>query len=348
MKIGKNSILAIFLFAINFNIYAMEPASPDPSNYKWAALAGGVLLSAVGLKHFLTYIRSEPVTFFAFGDLPSDTQLTIVSFLGEYTSAKTLQEAGHIINLLAQTSTHLEQFINNSQNCLQLIKNLAKRFDVSDEEAAKALQTRQAKRRLQIQNDLFVLCRNKGDIDVVAGINALPQDVDVEFTYKGISEPTNGKRYFAKITSITPLVALSLMRRRFENAGALASMMTFLFSHNVDINKANKDGMTALMFASQYDSCSWAVRLLVGNPAIDINQQDLQGNTALMHCLKNDAPNWPSQFNLMHLLSHTDINPTLANFAGLTPLQAAQQEEINGVHGLVETIQEAIDKKYGK
>lgn len=347
MKIGKNSLLVIFLFTISFNVYPMEPASPDPSNYKWAALAGGVLLGAVGLKHFLTYIRSEPVTPFAFGDLPSDIQMTIVSFLGEYGSAQTLQESARMINLLAQTNKQLEQFINNSQNCLQLIKNLAKRFGCSDEEAARALQTQQAKRRLQIQMDLFSLCRNRGDFYIVAGANDLPADIDFEFTYKGIMVPTQNKPKF--IANITPLIALSLMGRRLENGPALDFMVQFLFSHNVDINGANENGITALMFAVEFNGNDWVVRRLVQNPTININQQDLQGNTALMHCIINDAPNYPSYNNLTWLLSHNDIDPELANFAGLTPLQAVeQQQDAFWKDDFIQAIKNAIDKKHGK
>src|SRR5271163_2593731 len=118
MKKNKSCIALLLLFLTTLNTYSMEPAPENASSLKWVALAGGVLLGAVGLRQFLSYIHSEPATPFPFGDLPIDAQSTIVSFLGQYTSAKTVYEAAQTINALARTNKQLEQFINDPRNCL--------------------------------------------------------------------------------------------------------------------------------------------------------------------------------------------------------------------------------------
>lgn len=80
-----------------------------------------------------------------------------------------------------------------------------------------------------------------------------------------------------------------------------------------DINQANKEGETPLMYAAKYDYD--LLLFFIQKRRCGVNQQDLQGNTALHHAIavggkrRRDA-----------LIAHKNINPNIRNRLGQTPL----------------------------
>ena len=123
-------------------------------------------------------------------------------------------------------------------------------------------------------------------------------------------------------------------------------MMQLLIKYGADVNKVNSKGLTALMLAAYIKKVD-AVQCLLNNPNIAINQQDKKGGTALMAAIdtRNRVMNKFIIKSIVKLLLDAGADPELANFAGLTPLQAAQQ---TGDQEVIDLIQDAIDKKYGK
>ena len=98
-------------------------------------------------------------------------------------SADTLQEAAQMISSMAQVDKYLNAQINDPQVCLQLIKRLAKRFNCSDEEAAKALQIPEARRRLELQIKLWSVLRAE-DMQ-----NLINEGADPDFSMRVMDEP---------------------------------------------------------------------------------------------------------------------------------------------------------------
>jgi ankyrin repeat protein len=112
-------------------------------------------------------------------------------------------------------------------------------------------------------------------------------------------------------------------------------MIETLLEHGAEINKTTTKGKTALMLATELGNTD-AVESLLDDPNLAINQQDDDGNTALMLALlKQDT------FELIQLIA-AGADPVIANNAGLTPLQAAEQI---GDREIIYRIRQAILKK---
>lgn len=292
MKITKklSSFIALLLFATTFNSHSMQE-QPSRGVLGWAAIVGGILLGTIAIK-----MLWQPQESFPFTDLPQDMQNRIIQLLNLEITAESLEVAAKTINSLAQVNTKLNQKINDSQFCLQLIKYLAQKYDCSDEQAAEMLRTQEAKRRLELQKTLAHLCSKKIYLfDTVKDTERFEkicqEGVDLNFTYKG---------------NITPL-ELSL------------------FSGN--------DAFFETL-------CSVEENPLDGNKRLDRNKRITKGGgTALIIAAKIHKPAY------VKILLDTGADPELANFKGITPLQAAQEENNQTIINL---IQDAIDKKYEK
>jgi hypothetical protein len=317
MKITKksNAFIAFLLLATTFNGYSME--QPSRNNLGWAAIVGGVLLGAVAIKMLW---QSQPGEPFPLENLPPEMSEKIIQLVSLNTATTSLEEAAFTINSLAQVNKELNELINDPKFCLKIIKSLAKKFNCSDQEAAKALKTKEAKRRLGLQEHLrlvvsvLVIQLEIGDIEnnIKAFIEA---GVDLNFTYRTDSGRT-----------------LLIMAAMYNNC----PMIQMLLKNGAHINKANLRGHTALMVAVYVNNTD-AVQCLLNTPNIAINQQDNTGWTALMMAIakKNKS--------IIKQLLNAGADAERADFNGITPLQTAQQF---GNQEIIDLIQDAIDKKH--
>src|SRR5690349_23118534 len=137
----KGAFIALLLISLSFNTYTMELETKQSS---WLTWLGSEIL---GVKVY------ETTSYSSFNNLPKEIQNIILSYVYMGANAKSVKEAGQAINSLAQVNNELNQFINDPQFCLQTIKHLAKKFNCTDETAALALNTTEAKRRLGIQKE---------------------------------------------------------------------------------------------------------------------------------------------------------------------------------------------------
>jgi hypothetical protein len=197
--IKKIGCLVILLSFVAQKTYTME--TPD-NNPGWLGYAKETILNGYsGLKQFLSNVTianaETPNGAFSFGQLPVDTQTEIIKLLAGSCTDKTLKESAQTINALAQTNKHLNTLINNPEFNLQLIKNRAKQFNVSDIKVAKELQTQSSKTQLKIQLALAKIMKElieeQENNNALAKLNRLLKGftiedklykVDLDFTYR--------------------------------------------------------------------------------------------------------------------------------------------------------------------
>lgn len=135
-----------------------------------------------------------------FHNLPIELKMRMVfDVIG---TSDSLEKAIEKIKTLASTDGLLAKKLNASQFCLQVIKQLAKKFDISDEEAARMFGTTEAIRRLEkLQDPLHKaigdakMAARKANIaeknTAIALIKTLiiNQQADVNFVYEGYATP---------------------------------------------------------------------------------------------------------------------------------------------------------------
>jgi hypothetical protein len=332
-----SSFIALLLLAATFNAYSME--QPDDNTKKgWEAQVGSVLLKGKKkLKQFLSYVHSEEEQITAqateqslFINLPQDMQNIIIGLLAENSSAKSLAFAARTINSLTLVNHYLHDFINEPTFCLQLIKHLAQQFNCSDETAAQALQTQEAKKRLTIQREFKTLFLTKNIFDEKE-FNRLYEKyknhVDLNFTYKPL-------KYTLLLShSMTPN----------DVKVKTTKIKCLLSTKKVDVNCTNQFGETPLI-ACVLNAEAQTVELLCKYPTIKINQKNADGQTALMFLCKNFDD---IEFNLekITILLENGADPEIPNNEGITPLQEIQ---IHQNQKSINLIQDAIHKKHGK
>ena len=129
-----------------------QQTSEQPSFRDYAEYIGNVLLGN---------IKFKSTEFSELTQLPPEDQSRIASFLIINDTTDTLEICGKTINALAQVNKELNELINNPDFCLQVIKRLAQRFNCSDQEVAEALQTKEAKQRLEIQIQFLTTVNQK-------------------------------------------------------------------------------------------------------------------------------------------------------------------------------------------
>ena len=341
--------------------------------------------------HTMEQPNKEQEESFAFTELPPEMQYYFTKLIAQSSTATTVEEAGKIINALAQTNKELHEVINNPLFCLRVIKNLAQQFACSDQEAAEALQTKEAKHRLEIQKQFLILCQQE-DFNEQA-FNLLYEQhkeyVDLNFTFyilnpQGKAEITlllavainnncpaiqtilnhgadinkvtsNGETILMYTSAVGYLDAVQCLLNnphiiidQQDNIGTTALMlaaqnnkcpvMRILLSHGADINKADVNGSTALLFAIIYAGME-TIQCLLNNPHIAINEQDNNGYTALIEAIQTE------NMLIIQRLLEAGADPEIATFEGLTPLKAAQQTEDQEIITLIE---EAIQRKHEK
>src|SRR5579863_6799140 len=149
------SFIALLLLAATFSTHKThsmkrlrEENVQQRPVFAQAQLQSGEWVNIVGL--ILT--QDAPMQLllknFDFKKLPEDVQGHIIQLLSLGTTATTLEDAAYIIKSLSLTDKRLNEMINSHYMCLKIIKNLAYKFQCSDQEAAQALNTPGAKRQL--------------------------------------------------------------------------------------------------------------------------------------------------------------------------------------------------------
>ena len=257
--------------------------------------------------HSMEQPNKEQEESFAFTELLPEMQYYFTKLLAQSSIATTVEEAGKIINALTQTNKEFLELINNPLFCLRVIKSLAQQFACSDQQAAEALQTKEAKHRLEIQKQFLILCQQENFNE--QEFNLLYEQhkayVDLNFTFY-IVNPEQKK------LEITLLIQAAIQ----NNCPAIQTIL----KHGADINKATSSGETALIYMStlQYTE---AIQCLLNSTHIAIDQQDTDGWTALMFAAENnECP------IIRLLLSHgADINK--ADNHGFTALMLAVANE---------------------
>lgn len=298
----------------------------------WAVILGSVLLGAATLKELL-FTEQET---FLFSKLPQETRNHIIEMAGLYTTAETLEIAAHTINSLAQVNKESNQKINDPIFCLQIIKYLAKKFNHSDFQVCLALKTHAAKQRLELQKKLCDLCLDTPSTPMTQRernnlndnlIFLCKQGADVNFTYP-ISR-RNLHQQKDEIIIMTPLMIASVLN--YE-------MIPPLLSQKADINMANFEGTTALMFAATARNLTATKYLCRHREILDVNKQDSQGNTALMFSIL-PSPYHDAEtifFAITKTILKAGANPDLANNDSITPRQEAIQSRNNEIIKLFE------------
>ncbi len=366
---NKYLILVLALIFIVPQAQAMEER--NTLGVVGAAIIGGILLGKYALNLLWQPTAPNDVEEFSseelgleelgpeepnlFLTLPEEIRAYIITLIQQGITGRSLKEVGKTINALAQVDKALNTQINNRHYTLQLIKHLAKRFNCSDEEAAKALQTEAAKRQLTLQGQLRQICTSPFHSNDPALLAKLTQSlerlvrlgVDLNFTYPSAEG----------WGTWTPLM-LCFRGRIYFN------LIFYLLEHNADINQQNNQGKTALMLCA-----SNGYIMLGGNfnewrhffktTHLDINVQDIMGNTVLIYIMKYyvDHVTYPNGFSqppvkmsaiallrIIQELLAIGADPTLGNFKGETPLGLAQEFEDPEV---IKLIEEAIETKQG-
>lgn len=298
MKLANNMLFIIFLsFIFAHNIHTMKrPIENEPS---------------------------QPISF---NDLPPEILYQIVLNISK--TAQSVQEAGKAINDFLQTNKELTVLINNPTICLQIIKNLSQHFKCSDQKAAEALQTEEAKDRLNIQKKFVYVCLqenlNDEDFDLFYKQYENYIDLDFVFSFDRDEEDSDGvERTILMLAAITND----------------CNLITKLLKLGADINKVNSEGMSALIIAVYYGHID-ATECLLINPKIAINQQTQTGWTALLFSIGSDDS------TLIQMFLDHEANINQASFDGVTPLTMAVSNNcINAVKCLLGNPNIAIDQQ---
>ncbi len=321
MKMVKRTLLSVVMLMTSlFTIHGMEPESSDWMNVLKNSILGSV-------DQFFLYIKSESSTSFNFVELPLEIQHHIISLLSQYSNAESLKEAGKAINALARTNKDLNGLMNQSQFCFDLVRFLAKKFKTSDEEAAKAVATKEVQRQFGLQKKLYsYVCDDKWNKYKDKIQQLCKEGADINFIYK------SGK------------TVLMYAAKGFD-----IPLFDFLVSLGADINFANNEGITPLMVAAEsgcsYDLHSDFQKLITAHKKFNINQQDFNGNTALMHALVVVG----DDTDVINSLLDAGADPELTNFNGVTPLAYIKKTSWNifeDKDAIINLLEQAIKKKY--
>jgi hypothetical protein len=331
----KNSILiTLLLITCASATFCMEPEQP---NRRWVSYAADVIIYGTdALRDFLSFISLEPIypPESKFASLLPEMQQTIIAFLSERTNASTLTRAARAINSLAQVNQQLNTLINDPIFSLQIIKHLAAQFDCSDETAAAALQTKEAKHRLAIQKqfeELFTAVHVFDEKLFNQLYKKYHKYVDLNFTYRYFDDPKLDKKD-------TLLIDAAQCDSYYKEH----KINSLLKTNRIDINYQNKAGATALMQCAYFCNKPKELASLIAYPNININVQNKAKNTALHYACFREKYN---QSKYIKILLDADADPEIANMDNQTPLtiiiKFGNDEEID-------LLKKAIEKKHEK
>lgn len=337
----KRLFLTFSLFFSAHNSFGMEQALQSTI----ADLIFNILLGDTALLQALVTQPESP-------DLPQEMKNLIMQFVITGATGDTLEESAKAINTLAQLNKELNNQINNLVHTATLVSHLAKRFNCSEEDVCKALKTKTAKIYLRANQNLTENIINSNPCSLPYNVNFRINNAT--YITHSAHSPSNPHNY-AIVTPRIPgggnyIMYLSNSHSKLHDLNKVTNACS------VNINLANNRGRTALMVATNP-----ARQLLLKKyQNININQQDHDGNTALLHALKTEETvagiplsklAWYNTVTMFYnpsvqtvqLLLKYGADPELANFNGLTPLQAAINTHNDQI---IQLIQNAIEEKH--
>lgn len=329
MKLFKKSLLITGLLNIVAgNIHGMNEQKEVKVN---VYQVGDVLLGQ-------SYLNPGEHIVFTMMGLPAEVASKIAGYLFIYQSVENLIEMGKIINILARTNKELNELINDPYFSMQLIQYLQGKFNCSQLDVIKALQTQEAAKDLRPQ------WNQKRLYDLVYSIVSY-QHQDTEKALSELSDLCKSEginlNFMYSNTIFGDNFTLLMMAAIRHNK----VLMNRLIYYGADINFANNKGHTVLMYVIQKDDIE-AVKMVLSSPNININQQDKDGNTALMLAVKNEQS---YRKVIAQMLLDAGADPEIADFKGVTPLEQAKDENIFGQNDkVIAILKQAIRKKYGK
>lgn len=356
--------MRIILFSIYFLFATTSPMDP-PFKNRWIQMAGGILVGTVALRAFLSYIHSsqpqkplsqqqplpETQEPFDFSQLPKDMRLIIIDLLTRNAYAQTLEEAAYTINSLAQVNKELNELLNDSRYCLQIIKHLSQRFNCSDEAAAKALKIKAAKERLELQAFLNLIHIRNDILPDEMILDALIQDgIDLDFTFTSYEGEV-------VVTPLTPLI-VCIAYGRFELA-------TLLIQKGANINNSkNIWGVTPLMQCTSnmyYEHRFDFFKYLMSLPNINVNQKDIRGQTAFNRFLiakfwqaGGESITLEQTLEVIKLLLDAGADPENPMEGGIAPLEVIRRNHFNvipdqaSLQKIIAMMEDAIQRKHAK
>lgn len=363
---------------------AVKTSSPPPVTISksqsiptWVTFAGAILTAttreskAGALKKLLAYIHNPSSTetspqFQKFSELPLELKTKIIAFATLNSSAKTLSEATQAIRALSkvnkQFNTILNKLINDPEFCLKIIKSLGQQFNVSDEEAAKALGTAEARNRLKIQEPLYSLCQIQGSKNVRVHEEQLRklQALLKKNPALGIA-PDPNFTYMEKVYSpgkFDPYKMIFTRKEHIEDPVSTPLMMTLkrgnyplakdLLDHGSDINQVTPNKETALIKAIKWNVIP-TLKFLLDQKDIAIEKKiPPYDNTALMVAVKEVYST--ANIESVQLLLDAGANPTITNNQGESAESlVSKKSDLQGKQKLLDLIEDAKrNKKWEK
>jgi len=153
-------------------------------------------------------------------------------------------------------------------------------------------------------------------------------------------QTTEAKRQLALQKKLYQIVDLNVSENEALDAiqNLVEQGIDLNFTYTYFSSKTSDPLMPLMSFLLRPD----IITILIQHGA-NINQCNMHGNTVLLLVLKSTNPNFMPI--IVKTLLADGADPELANFAGLTPLAAAQK---TGNQRIIDLIQDAIDKKHEK
>jgi len=337
-----NLFYALLFVALTFSTHkthTMEPISEEPVWHDYTLYVGDILL---GKAKFTTNNTS------LFGSLPSKIKDQILHFLSIENNINDLKIYAQGIRSIGHVDQNIHALIDEPHFCLQLIKHLAQRFNCSDHEVARRLNTKETKRRLNLQIQLYNICMQPSFSSetgepfhinhYVHQLSLLKKEgVDLEFSYAMSIEFQSGKRDVC----ITPLMITSM----FRNLG----LTQYFIQQGCNVNHIAQDGETALMFMIEAKNDSAKTQTQPFNVVTKLDIVDiLLGAGADPEITDNDNESALSLAQEMYQDIQKEYDQLITK--GLANKYDRQKivQYINDMKKIVERLQGAVKKKHGK
>jgi len=229
-------------------------------------------------------VCSSPGTFHSL--FPKEIDLNVFRFIGTNTGGETLQESAQIFSALISVNKFAHMYMDDDTRTLGWIKDLAKRFDCTDFDVARALRTRAGKYRAVLQLGLLQCCNDLASKDSTV-LWLIENGADVNIC-----------------TQERQNVVMLFLNQDDDCVPPLVSV-------NGEIEDSPQRGTVSPLLYR-----------LITSPTLDLDHQDNTNNTALHYCLLQHSD---QIFARIRLLLERGANPTIKNNDGKTPLDLAKE-----------------------
>ena len=285
-------------------------------------------------------------------NLPGELQgMIILKVIEEFeiTGAnEDLQKAAEQIKRLAFQNAELTKKINEPGFCLEVIKKLAKKFNRSDAFAARALGTKEAVRRVGIQQAFASLCEkyNVSENELEELYN---KGIDMQFT----TRYDHGSESFRAMPIYYALIAGNVSAVKFlldkgsdinnvdgANTTALGAAIRFApLSNRVAIVKMFLErGLSIHKDGNKYSALEYAISTFKKNEDEDI--KEITRRFALHRNFRETAQIMDKMKEIIKLLLEAGADPEDKIVQGNLPY--IKDKEV------IDMIKDAVDKKYGR